>query len=423
MPPVLPDRSRNTLQEDAEDDSMDSMDDMRQETKVIHAGPEPDPQYGAVSVPIYQSSTFSFDTTDVGAARFAGEDPGYKYTRLGNPTTRALEQCVATLEGGHGGLATATGMAAISTVFLWALKSGDHVVGTDAVYGPSRVLVEKHLSKFGVESDWVRTEDIDVLRAAIRPNTRMLYIETPANPTIKITDLAACSRIAKEIGAHFVVDNTFSSPYLQRPFEFGADVVVHSMTKYLNGHSDVVAGMIVSGNAELHKQLATTLQTYGGTPDPHQAWLVLRGIRSLALRVEKAMATAQQLAPWLESHPKVSWISYPGLPSHPQHEIMKQQMAGPGAMISFGVKGGYEAAKTMINSMKLAVLAVSLGGLETLIEHPASMTHASVPREEREEACITDDLIRVSIGCEAFEDLKADIEQALAKVPEMAASR
>ena len=388
-----------------------------QATRVIHGGPDPDPQYGAVSVPIYQSSTFAFHDADEGAARFAGIDPGYKYTRLGNPTTRALEQCVAELEGGVAALATATGMAAISTVLLGLLDQGDHVVGTDAVYGPTRLLAETHLTRFGIESDWVPTENIEALRRTIRPNTRMIFIETPANPTIKITDLEACGRIAREIGAWFVVDNTFSSPILQQPMRFGADVVLHSMTKYLNGHSDVVAGILVSREQATHKKLAAFLQTTGGTPDPHQAWLVLRGIRTLAMRVEKAQENARQLAAWLSEHPKVAWVSYPGLPGHPQHALAKKQMSGPGAMISFGVRGGLEAAKTMINRVRLCVLAVSLGGLETLIEHPASMTHAGVPRHEREEACITDDLVRISVGCEDFEDLRGDLDQALNAVP------
>lgn len=395
----------------------------RQDTKVVHAGPEPDPLYGAISVPIYQSSTFSFESTDIGAARFAGKDPGYKYTRIGNPTTRALEQCVAELEEGHAALGTATGMAAISTTFLGLLDSGDHVIGTHAVYGPTRTLMERHLVRFGIESSWVSTERIEVVREAIRPNTKMVYIETPANPTIQISDLEACGSLAKECKALFVVDNTFSSPVLQKPFRYGADVVVHSMTKYLNGHSDVCAGIIVTASEELQARLTDTLQHFGGTMDPHQAWLVLRGIRTLSMRIEKAQRNASRLASWLEAHPKVAWVSYPGLPSHPQHELMKRQMAGPGAMISFGVKGGFEAAKTMINSMRLCVLAVSLGGIETLIEHPASMTHAILSRDEREEAGITDDLIRVSVGCESFEDLREDCEQALAKVPEMAVSR
>jgi len=229
--------------------------DKRPETLAIHAGGEPDAQTGAISTPIYQSSTFVFHNADEGAARFAGRDPGYKYTRLGNPTTRALERCVAELEGGHDALATATGMAAVSTTFLSLLRSGDHVVGTDAVYGPTRVLVEKQLAKFGIASSWVPTESDDAVRAAIRPETRMLYVETPANPTIKLTDLDACATIARGARALLVVDNTFSSPILQRPLRFGADVVIHSMTKYLNGHSDVVAGMIVTSNPEIHDRI------------------------------------------------------------------------------------------------------------------------------------------------------------------------
>jgi methionine-gamma-lyase len=391
---------------------------LRPDSRPVHVGPDPDPLHGGVSVPIYQSSTFSFASSEEGAARFAGTDPGYKYTRLGNPTLKALAQAVCELEGGHDALCTASGMAAISSVFLATLKSGDHVVGTDAVYGPSRLLCENYLSKFGIESSWVPTEDLQAIRSALRPDTRMLYIETPANPTIKLSDLEGCSAIAREAGALLVVDNTFSSPMLQQPFRFGADVVVHSMTKYLNGHSDVVAGIIVSGNAEIHGKLEKTLQTFGGTMDPHQGWLVLRGLRTLALRVKKAQDNASHLAAWLEEHPKVSWVSYPGLSSHPQHALMKRQMNGPGSMISFGVKGGMDAGRALINSVGFLVLAVSLGGVETLIEHPASMTHAGMPRDEREASGITDDLVRVAVGCEDWEDLRDDLEQALAKVPE-----
>jgi methionine-gamma-lyase len=300
------------------------------------------------------------------------------------------------------------------------LKSGDHVVGTDAVYGPSRLLLEHQLAKFGIESSWVATEDIGKLEEAIRPETRMLYIETPANPTIKLTDLAACGEIANRIGALFVVDNTFSSPLLQTPLEYGADVVIHSMTKYLNGHADVVAGMIVSADESNHLQIRSMLRSLGGTMDPHQAWLVLRGLRTLAMRVEKAQDNARKLAGWLENSPHVAWISYPGLASHPQHELMARQMRGPGSMISFGVNGGLDAGRKVINSVKLATNAVSLGGVETLIEHPASMTHAGMPREEREAAGILDDLVRLSVGCEAYEDLRDDLEQAFeaAGIPE-----
>jgi methionine-gamma-lyase len=383
------------------------------DTLSVHGGPEPDPSHGAVSVPIYQSSTFSFRSTAEGAARFSGADPGYKYTRLGNPTTRALEQCVAEMEEGVDGLATASGMAAISTVFLGLLSPGDHVVGTDAVYGPTRLLLERHLERFGIRSSWVASEEIEEVRAAIRPETRMLYIETPANPTLKLTDLRACAAIAREAGALLVVDNTFSSPVLQHPIRLGADVVVHSMTKYLNGHSDVVAGIIVSATQELHARLASMLHSLGGIIDPHQAWLVLRGIKTLSLRVHKAQGNARALASWLSTHPEVAWVSYPGLPTHPQHELMKRQMEGPGSMITFGVPGGLEAARRVIEGLKLATLAVSLGGVESLVEHPASMTHAGLSREEREASGITDDLIRLSVGCEGVEDLKADLEGAL----------
>jgi methionine-gamma-lyase len=370
-------------------------------------------EYGAVSVPIYQSSTSAFESAEQGAARFAGTDPGYRYTRLGNPTVRALEGAVCELEGGYAGLGTASGMAAVTTVLLALLRSGDHIVGTDAVYGATRVFAEKHLIKFGVASSWVPTDDLDALRAALRPNTRIVFIETPANPTIKITDLEACSRIAHDAGALLVVDNTFSSPLLQKPFLFGADVVVHSLTKYLNGHSDVVAGMIVTARPELMGGLTSTLHCLGGTMDPHQAWLVLRGLRTLSLRLAKAQDNATRLALWLESHPAVAWVSYPGLASHPQHEIMQRQMAGPGAMISFGVKGGLTAARDTINGLRLIKRAVSLGGVESLIEHPASMTHAGIPHAEREAAGISDDLVRFSVGCEAWEDLADDLDQAL----------
>jgi methionine-gamma-lyase len=395
---------------------MSSRKTRRPDTIPIHAGPGPDPEYGGVSFPIYQSSTFCFANTDEGAARFAGTDPGFKYTRLGNPTLRALAQAVAELEGGSHAICTATGMSAISTVMLALLRTGDHVVGTDAVYGPTRLLFERHLSRFGVESSWVATEDPERIRAALRPETRMLYVETPANPTIKITDLDACAKIAKQAGLLLVVDNTFASPLLQQPFRFGADIVLHSMTKYLNGHSDVVAGVLVTRDERLNAELEACLQTFGGTMDPHQAWLVLRGLRTLALRVRKAQENAAELAGWLERHPKISWVSYPGLTSHPQHDVAMRQMSGPGSMISFGVEGGYEAAKTMINSVRLATLAVSLGGVETLVEHPASMTHAGMPREEREESGITDDLIRMAVGCEDWEDLRDDLDQALRSV-------
>lgn len=382
-------------------------------TRIIHAGQHPDPVTGAVSTPIYQSSTFAFKNADEGAARFLGTDPGYKYTRLGNPTVAALEECVATLEGGCGALGAATGMAAINAVYMAFLSQGAHVVGTDSVYGPSRLVLENEYSRFGVASTWVDSSRAKAVADAIRPETKMVYIESPANPTMKLSDLRACAEIAHAAGALFVVDNTFASPALQRPMEMGADIVVHSLTKFLNGHTDVVGGVIVAKRREHLDRLKKVHYATGGTMDPHQAWLILRGIKTLGLRMERAQANALEVARFLEAHPLVAWVLHPGLPSHPQHELAKRQMDGPGAVFSFGVKGGLEAGKALINSLKLATLAVSLGGVETLVEHPASMTHTSMPRAQREAAGITDDLVRLAVGCEDVRDLIADLTQAL----------
>jgi methionine-gamma-lyase len=385
-------------------------------TACIHAGQHPDPETGAVSVPIYQSSTFAFDSADQGADLFAGRRKGYIYTRLGNPTTAALEKSVAYLEGGVGALATATGMAAVTTVYLTFLGQGAHMIGTASCYGPSRVVMETELARFGIAFDFVETSDLDRVRRALRPATRLILIETPANPTLRLTDIKACAALAHERNVLMAVDNTFCSPLLQKPLELGADIVIHSLTKFLNGHSDVVGGAIVAGNEETHRRLAKVLRQMGGTMDPHQAWLVLRGIRTLALRVEKAEQNAAVLARFLEKHPRVAWVNYPGLETHPDFNLARTQMKGFGSMISFGLKGGFQAGKVLINAVRLCTLAVSLGGVESLIQHPASMTHAGVPREEKEAAGITDDLIRLSVGCEGVEDIQADLAQALDKV-------
>ncbi len=382
-------------------------------TTVIHAGQHPDPLFRGVSVPIYQSSTFAFESAEQGSALFQGKEEGYIYTRIGNPTTRALEDCVAILEKGFGGLATASGMAAVTTTYLAFLDHDSHLICTDAVYGPSRMVLEKEFSRFGVQADFVDTSDIGTIKESLRPNTRMLFVETPANPTIVLTDIQACAALAKEKGFILVVDNTFSSPVLQNPLELGAHVVIHSLTKFLNGHSDVVGGMIVAKEESHFKRLRKVLTLMGGTIDPHQAWLVLRGVKTLVLRVEKSQDSAMKLARFLESHPEVSWVNYPGLESHPQHALAKQQMKGFGSMLCFGLRGGFEAGRRMINSVKLCTLAVSLGGLESLIQHPASMTHAGVSEDERTAAGISDELIRLSVGCEGYEDLRADLDQAL----------
>jgi methionine-gamma-lyase len=382
-------------------------------TAVIHAGQHPDPLFRGVSVPIYQSSTFAFESAEQGAALFQGREEGYIYTRIGNPTTKALEDCVAILEKGCGGLATASGMAAISTTYLAFLDRDSHLISTDAVYGPSRTVVESELSRFGVQADFIDTSDIENIKKHLRPNTRLLFIETPANPTIVLTDIKACVELAKEKEIMIVVDNTFSSPALQNPLELGADVVIHSLTKFLNGHSDVVGGMIVAKKEDHFKRLRKVLTLMGGTMDPHQAWLVLRGVKTLALRVEKSQENAMKIARFLDTHPDVSWVNYPGLEGHPQHALAKRQMKGFGSMLCFGLKGGFEAGRKMINAVKLCTLAVSLGGVESLIQHPASMTHAGVSEDERKAAGISDDLIRLSVGCEGYEDLKEDLDQAL----------
>lgn len=396
------------------------MDDVRRagpHTRIIHGGQQSDPETGAVSTPIYQSSTFAFTDAEQGAARFGGV-PGCKYTRLGNPTTAALERNVALLEHGCGALGAATGMAAINTVYLTFLGHDSHVVATDCMYGPSRTVLETEYSRFGVQATFVDSSHPDNVARALRPNTKLVYVESPANPTLKLTDIARCADIAHRAGAILAVDNTFASPYLQNPLQLGADVVVHSMTKFINGHTDVVAGIIVARKEEVLKRIRSVHVNLGGTMDPHQAWLVLRGIKTLGLRMERAQANARALAYYLQRHAAVKWVNYPGLVDHPQHDLMKQQMRGPGAIVCFGVRGGLQAGRRFINSVELAILAVSLGGIETLIEHPASMTHAGVSPDERRKAGITDDLVRIAVGCEDYDDLERDLEQAFEKAIE-----
>ena len=384
-------------------------------TRLVHPRAPVD-AYGAVNVPIYQSSTFAFRDAEHGAALFAGRSPGYIYTRIANPTICALEDTVADLEGGLGGIATSSGLAAISAVYMALLDTGAHMVSTASVYGPSRGLVEQHLARFGVQSSYVDTSDLTRLRDAIRPNTRLIYIETPSNPAMQLTDLSGAADIAHQSGCLLVVDNTFASPYLQRPLELGADVALHSLTKFINGHADVVGGMIVTRTHELYQRIRPLLVNLGSNMDPHQAFLVLRGLKTLALRIERAQQSALKIARWLEAHEKVAWVRYIGLPSHPQHDLASHQMRGFGSMISFELQGGLEAGVRLINSVRLATLAVSLGGVETLIEHPASMTHAGMAREDRIAAGITDGLVRYSVGIEDVEDLIADLQQALASV-------
>jgi len=384
-------------------------------TRLIHAGAFED-AYGSVSVPIYQTSTFAFRNARHGAELFAGSDEGYIYTRIGNPTIKAFEDNVASLEGGWGGIATSSGMGAVSTIYMALLGQGQHMVSTASVYGPSRSIMEKHFARFGVESTYVDTSDVANVARAIRPNTRLIYVESPANPTIQITDIRAVAELARQHGCVLAVDNTFATPWLQRPLEMGAHIVLHSITKFINGHADVVGGVIVTQTEEMYRQLRPLMVGMGCSMDPHQAYLALRGVRTLSLRVDRSEQNARQIARWLEAHPKVEWVRYAGLESHPQHELAKAQMRGFGSMMSFGLKGGLDAGRTLMDSVHLAILAVSLGGVETLIQHPASMTHAGLSRDARLQAGITDGLVRLSVGIEDVEDLLADLEQALEKI-------
>jgi methionine-gamma-lyase len=384
-------------------------------TKLIHAGEIDDP-YGSATVPIYQTSTFSFKNAEQGAKCFAGESDGYIYTRIGNPTIDALERQISTLENGYGAIAVSSGMAAVSTIYLSLLSSGDHIVSTDAIYGPARSLMEKQLVRFGLKATYINTTNAEDVIKALQPNTKLIYIETPANPTMDITDIRLCADIAYQRRILLVVDNTFCSPYLQNPLDFGADVVFHSMTKFINGHADIVAGIIVAKEKSIYSQLRTMMINLGCNMDPHQAYMVLRGIKTLALRIDKAQENAGKVAAFLENHPKVAWIKYPGLLSHPQYELGKQQMKGNGAMISFGLKSGFNGAKVLMNNVHLALLAVSLGGVETLIQHPASMTHSKVSTEDKLKAGITEDLIRFSVGIEDVNDIIDDLEKGLEKI-------
>jgi len=381
-------------------------------SKLVHAGASKD-AYGSAVTPIYQTSTFRFESAQDGADRFAGRSDGFIYTRLGNPTIRGLETCIADLEEGAGAVATSSGMAAVTTAYLALLESGDHVVSTASVYGPSRILMEKHLSRFGITASYVDTSDLGLVRPALRAETKMIYVETPSNPLMQITDLRAIAALAHERGAMLVVDSTFASPFLQKPIALGADVVLHSVTKFINGHADVVGGVLIAREDAVLRRLREMMILSGCNMDPHQAYLVHRGIKTLSLRIERSQSSALEIARWLEGRGDVRWVRYPGLPSHPQHALAREQMSGPGAVISFELVGGFEAGRKLMDRVRLALLAVSLGGIESLIEHPASMTHAGVPRKEREVAGITDGLVRFSVGIEDVRDLIEDLRQAL----------
>jgi len=384
------------------------------DTKVIHGGIG-EYEYGPVVPPIYQVSTFKFEDVDHGARLFKSEEKGYIYTRMGNPTIEALENSVAILENGDKALACSSGMAAVHTVLASVLKTGDHVVCSEAVYGPTNIILRTLMTKFGIESTFVDTSNLEHVKKAIKPNTTLIYVESPGNPTLVVSDIEAIAKIAKENNALLCVDNTFMSPILQKPLELGANIVLHSMTKYLNGHADVVAGIVIV-NDDLYPKFRKTLNLTGGVIDPFNAFLVHRGIKTLYLRVWHQSKSAEKIAAWLEKQPQISWIKYPGLKSHPQHDIAMKQQKAPGSMISFGLEGGLEAGKRMMNNVHLCQLAVSLGGVESLIQHPASMTHAGMTREDRLAGGITDGLVRVSVGIENVDDILGDLKHALKQV-------
>ena len=380
---------------------------MHFETELIHAGQGPDPAYGAVMPPIYQVSTFAF--------RGVGEPGPFDYSRSGNPTRKALEDCLAVIEGGIRGFAFATGMAASATV-VSLLQAGDHLLVHNDLYGGTYRLVTRLTANQGVAVDFVDMRDLDALRAALRPNTRMVWTETPTNPVMNLLDLPAIAEVVRGSGAVTVCDNTFLSPYFQNPLALGIDIVLHSTTKYINGHSDVVGGAVVVRYPALAERMAFLQNSMGTCQAPFDCFLVLRGLKTLALRMEVHHRNALRIAEWLEAHPKILRVNHPGLTSHPQYALAQRQMRGCGGTFSFRVQGGDAAAKRLLGAVQIFTLAESLGGVESLIEHPWTMTHASMPPDARAEAGITEDMIRVSVGIEHVDDLVADLDQALGAV-------
>jgi cystathionine gamma-lyase len=374
-------------------------------TRAIHAGQQPDPTTGAIMPPVYQTSTY--------VQPELGRHLGYEYARTHNPTREALEGNVAALEGGKHGLAFGSGLAATDTVAK-LFSAGDHVVCGEGVYGGTFRLFDQVISRMGIEFTFVDSGDLDAIRAAVRPNTRMIHVETPTNPMMRITDLAGAAEIARAAGAWLSVDNTFASPYNQRPLELGADLVIHSTTKYLNGHSDMVGGLVVTADDEIHDRLRFLQNAAGAVPGPWDCWLALRGTKTLHLRMAAHNAAGQRVAEWLEGHEKVERVYYPGLPSHPQHDLAARQMSGFTGMVSIET-GSLERARALVNGVRIFSLAESLGGVESLIGHPAMMTHASVPVDRRQAMGLSDGLVRLSCGVEDVEDLIEDLDRALAK--------
>ncbi|MDU4934011.1 MAG: methionine gamma-lyase [Peptostreptococcaceae bacterium] len=394
---------------------MENLKNKKFATQAIHGGHKKDPVSGALTTPIFQTSTFVFDSAEQGGRRFALEEDGFIYSRLGNPTNMQLEEKIALLEKGEACLSTASGMGAITSALWTALKAGDHIVASKTLYGCTYALLNHGISRYGVEVTFVDAANLDEVRAAMKENTKVVYLETPANPDLKLVDIEAVAKIGHEVeGCMVIVDNTFCTPYIQRPLELGADVVVHSATKYLNGHGDVIAGFVV-GKKEFIDQvrLFGVKDMTGAVLSPFDAYLIMRGMKTLQIRMDRHTKNAMEIAKFLESHENVELVNYPGLESFPQYELAQKQMDMPGGMIAFEVKGGLEAGKKLLNSLELCTLAVSLGDCETLIQHPASMTHSPYTPEERAEAGISEGLIRISVGLEDAEDIIADLKQGL----------
>lgn len=377
------------------------------ETLAIHAGQDPEAMTGAVTVPIFQTSTYAQEA--LGKPRL-----GYEYSRTDNPTRKAYEECLAALEGARYGIAFASGMAAINNC-MYLLKSGDEVLVSDDVYGGTYRFFTRVMDKFGVRAHFVNTSDLAAVEKALNPGIKLVWIESPTNPLLKLTDIAAVSQLAHKHGALVVVDNTFMSPVFQRPLELGADIVMHSATKYLGGHSDLVGGVLATSSQEVFEQMKFHQNAVGAIPGPFDCWLALRGLKTLGVRMQAHARNAQAIAEYLQAHPGVRRVIYPGLASHPQHTLAGKQMQGFGGMISFEIQGGLDEARILVENTKLFLLAESLGGVESLIELPAVMTHASIPAPRRHEMGIADGLIRISVGIENVEDLKSDLEQALAR--------
>jgi cystathionine gamma-lyase len=378
---------------------------MKFSTKAIHAGQEPDPTTGAIMTPIFQTSTY--------AQAGLGDHKGYEYARSHNPTRTALEGCLAALEDGKYGLAFASGMAA-ETAILSLLSAGDHMVACDDLYGGSYRIFERVMGRYNVETSYVPASNVAAYEQAIRPNTKLIWLETPTNPLLRLIDIQAVAKIAHRHNILVVVDNTFASPYFQQPLKLGADIAVHSTTKYINGHSDVIGGALILNNEEVYEAIKFYENAAGNVPSPFDTWLTLRGIKTLALRMRQHEENAIMVARFLAEHPRVEKVYYPGLPSHPDYELAKRQMSGFGGMVSFQFKGVYADVDKLVRRFKVFSLAESLGGVESLVCHPVSMTHGSIPKEIRESRGLTDTLLRLSVGIEDAEDLLADLQQALA---------